>query len=202
MSDLERNADFLFYNSENGTTRVQVIVGDETVWTTQKGMGEIFGVETNTIIYHLGEIYKSEELNEIATTRKIRVVQKEGTRDVEREVQFYNLDYAELQAEKNKLMKMQNWIDRVDAFLRFNEYKVLSNAGSVSRDVADSFAQSEYAKFKIIQEKDQSVDFKKAMDTIRTTGRLPNPVEQENKFSTFDQQLKGLLNTPPPKKNS
>jgi len=370
MSDLERNADFLFYNSENGTTRVQVIVGDETVWTTQKGMGEIFGVETNTIIYHLGEIYKSEELNEIATTRKIRVVQKEGTRDVEREVQFYNLDtiisvgyrvnsynatkfrkwattvlkeylikgfaldderlkqgnnlfnkdyfrellerireirasekmfyekvrdlyatsvdydksapesiaffqkvqnkleyaivgqtapeiiksranaelpnmnlktwknakkegdvqksdvtiaknyleekeikelnllvnmfldYAELQAEKNKLMKMQNWIDRVNAFLRFNEYKVLSNAGSVSRDVADSFAQSEYAKFKIIQEKDQSVDFKKAMDTIRTTGRLPNPVEQENKFSTFDQQLKGLLNTPPPKKNS
>ena len=55
-------------------------------------MGTLFGVESHTITYHLKEIYKSAELEESATTRKIRVVQKEGEREVKRNVDFYNLD--------------------------------------------------------------------------------------------------------------
>lgn len=55
-------------------------------------MSELFGVESNTITYHLKEIYKSAELQEDATARKIRVVQKEGNRDVSRDLDFYNLD--------------------------------------------------------------------------------------------------------------
>ena len=55
-------------------------------------MSELFGVESNTITYHLKEIYKSAELQEDAATPKIRVVQKEGNRDVTRDLDFYNLD--------------------------------------------------------------------------------------------------------------
>lgn len=55
-------------------------------------MAELFGVESNTITYHLKEIFQSGELDAISTTRKIRVVQKEGSREVSREVDFYNLD--------------------------------------------------------------------------------------------------------------
>ena len=55
-------------------------------------MAELFGVESNTVTYHLKEIFKSEELDEKTTTRKIRVVQKEGNRDITREIDFYNLD--------------------------------------------------------------------------------------------------------------
>lgn len=55
-------------------------------------MGELFEVESHTINYHIKEIYKSEELEEISTTRNFRVVQKEGNRDVAREIAFYNLD--------------------------------------------------------------------------------------------------------------
>ena len=55
-------------------------------------MGLLFDVESNTITYHLGEIYKSGELEQISTTRKIRVVQQEGTRNVKREIDHYNLD--------------------------------------------------------------------------------------------------------------
>ena len=65
---------------------------DETIWLTQKAMGELFQVESHTINYHLREIYKTNELSEVATTRKIRVVQQEGKRQVERELQYYNLD--------------------------------------------------------------------------------------------------------------
>lgn len=116
------------------------------------------------------------------------------------------LDYAELQAERNKLMKMKDWIQKVDGFLRFNEYDVLENAGSVRKDAADSFAHNEYAKYKIIQDKDQSADFKKAIDVMKSTGRLPTETTTTTTTTTetlskFDKQLKGLLNTPPPKKD-
>ena len=87
-----KRSDFLLYTTPDGDIRVDVFFEDETVWLTQKRMAELFAVESNTITYHLGEIFSSGELQESATTRKIRVVQNEGGRKVEREVNFYNLD--------------------------------------------------------------------------------------------------------------
>jgi len=83
---------FILYTTPTGEVRVDVLLENETVWLTQKAMSELFGVESNTITYHLKEIYLSNELQEISTTRKIRVVQKEGLRNVNREIDFYNLD--------------------------------------------------------------------------------------------------------------
>jgi len=71
---------------------ISVILRDETVWLTQKAMAELFDVESHTINYHLQSIFQSGELLKEATTRKIRVVQSEGTRQVKRELDFYNLD--------------------------------------------------------------------------------------------------------------
>lgn len=65
---------------------------DETFWLTQKKLAELFGVEVQTINYHLKEIFKSGELLEEGTIRKIRIVQMEGNREVSRMVDFYNLD--------------------------------------------------------------------------------------------------------------
>jgi hypothetical protein len=83
---------FILYTSTDGKVNVDVVLQDETVWITQKAMGQLFGVESHTITYHLKEIYKSGELDEKATTRKIRVVQNEGKRQVTRNLDFYNLD--------------------------------------------------------------------------------------------------------------
>ena len=372
MDEIEKTTDFLFYNSEDGSIKVQVIVGDDTVWTTQKGMAEIFNVEVPAISKHISNIIAEGELQEASTVSKMEIVQREGSRDVKRPIEFYNLDmiiavgyrvnsynatkfriwatnilreylikgfaldderlkqgnnlfnkdffkellerireirasekmfyekvrdlyatsvdydknapetiaffakvqnkleyavvgktaaeiiksradsglpnmnlktfknakkggdiqkadvtvaknyldepeiqelnllvtsfldHAELQAQRNKLMKMKDWIQRVDAFLRFNEYRVLENAGSISKDIADNFAHSEYAKYKIIQDKDQTAEFKKAIDTIKSTGKLPKETttntDEKKILSEFDQQLKRLLNTPPPPK--
>ncbi len=82
----------IFYRTESIKVEFEVHFEDETFWLTQKKMGELFGVEVNTINYHLKEIYKSGELSDKATIRKIRIVQKEGNRSVQREVEFYNLD--------------------------------------------------------------------------------------------------------------
>lgn len=83
---------FLMYRAADEDISVNAVIKDETIWLTQKAMAELFGVESHTINYHLKEIYKTCELLEVATTRKIRAVQKEGNRNVERDLQFYNLD--------------------------------------------------------------------------------------------------------------
>jgi hypothetical protein len=83
---------FILYTAADGKVKVEVFVQDETVWLTQKAMGQLFGIESHTITYHLKEIYKAGELSEEATTRKIRAVQNEGKRKVARDLDFYNLD--------------------------------------------------------------------------------------------------------------
>jgi hypothetical protein len=92
MENTAPQHDIIFYTTTTGNVNVEVIFNDETFWLNQKAMAELFGVESHTINYHLKEIYKTGELEETATTRKIRVVQKEGNRNVARDLDFYNLD--------------------------------------------------------------------------------------------------------------
>lgn len=84
--------EFLVFSSQAGKDSIEVRYQDKTLWLTQKMMGVLFDVEPNTITYHLGEVYSSEELEREATTRNFRVVQFEGTRRVTREIDHYNLD--------------------------------------------------------------------------------------------------------------
>lgn len=333
MADNPQHSDIIFYNTPTGDVKIEVIFNDETFWLTQKRMAELFGVESHTITYHLKEIYKTGELEETATARKIRVVQKEGTRDVSRDLDFYNLDaiiavgyrvnsyqatqfriwatktlrefiikgfvldderlkqgkrfgkdyfdellerireiraserrfylkitdiyeqcsidyskdaeitqkffktvqnklhwaitgktaaeliadradasqpnmglttwknapkgkvlktdigtaknylqekeikelerivtmyldFAELQAERQIPMKMADWVTRLDAFLQFNEYNILKDAGKVSHDVAMKLAEKEYSKFRVIQDRNFESDFDKEVKKI------------------------------------
>lgn len=92
MPDVLPKRDFIFYTSPSGEVKLEVFLQDETIWLTQKMMAELFEVEVPTVNYHLSEVYKSAEISEDRTIRKIRIVQKEGERDVERDVAFYNLD--------------------------------------------------------------------------------------------------------------
>lgn len=84
-------AEFLIFTSQAGENTIEVMVQDETVWLTQKMIAALFEVEVNTINYHLKEIYKSGELQQSATIRNFRIVQTEGERKVNRDVEFYNL---------------------------------------------------------------------------------------------------------------
>jgi len=92
MKNLQPKSQIIIYKTEAGETKIDVRFDNKTVWLTQKMMAEIFDIEINTINYHLKEIFKSGELSEKATIRKIRIVQKEGARDISREVEHYNLD--------------------------------------------------------------------------------------------------------------
>lgn len=80
---------FMFYASGNGSIKVQVLVEGESVWASQKGMAEIFGVEIPTINYHLKEIFEADELDELSVIRKFLITASDGKKY---ETGFYNLD--------------------------------------------------------------------------------------------------------------
>lgn len=316
----------IFYKTEDGSVKLEVYFDDEDLWLTQKKMAELFEIDVRTVNDHLKNIFESRELDQNSTIRKNRIVQKEGNRDVSREVNFYNLDgiiavgyrinskkatqfrqwatktlteyikkgfvlddellkngtrfgkdyfdellerireiraserrfyqkitdiyaqcsydyykdaeisqtfyatvqnklhwaitghtaaelikdrvnsskenmglttwknspkgkvlksditvaknylyqqelsdlngivnmyldYAENQAKRQKLMSMQDWVSRLDAFLTFNEYEILKDSGKVSREVAKATAEEEYEKYRKVQDKKFVSDF-------------------------------------------
>ena len=69
------------------------------------------------------------------------------------------LDYAELQATRGRAMTMKDWTEKLDSFLKFSEYEILTNAGIVSREVAEATVMKEYDKFKVKQDRDYISDF-------------------------------------------
>ena len=85
-------AEFLIFTNQSKASSIEVRYEDETIWLSQKLMSELFDVEVNTINYHLKEIFKSGEIQEERTIRKFRIVQQEGKRQVNRDIDFYNLD--------------------------------------------------------------------------------------------------------------
>ena len=91
MNENEEKGEIVLYQPK-GEVRLEVRVENDTVWLTQAQMAELFSVKENTITYHIQEIFETDELDHISTTRKIRVVRKEGQRNVARRIDFYNLD--------------------------------------------------------------------------------------------------------------
>ena len=77
------------------------------------------------------------------------------------------LDYAELQAVRNKPMYMKDWIEKLNAFLKFSEHEILTNAGQISHEVALALASKEYETFKKIQDANYISDFDKEVQRIR-----------------------------------
>lgn len=89
---IPQNSQIIIYRTENNETKINVRLDGDTVWLTQKMMAELFNVDVRTISEHIQNIFKSDELQEKSTVRKIRIVQKEGNRNISRETDFYSLD--------------------------------------------------------------------------------------------------------------
>jgi len=83
---------FLVYSSEDGNAEIEVRIQDETVWVSQKAMSHLFNVGIPAISKHLENIYESGELQKDPTISILETVQPEGTRQVKRNIEFYNLD--------------------------------------------------------------------------------------------------------------
>ena len=83
---------YALYSIYSEDIKVKVAIKDETIWVTQRGMAELFDVNVSAISKHLANIYAEGELSQPATVSKMEIVQTEGTRQVTRLIDFYNLD--------------------------------------------------------------------------------------------------------------
>lgn len=89
---MEANNQVIIYRSEDGETRVEVKFTGDTVWLSQQQMAELYHTSRSNVVEHIQHIYEDEELEPGSTCRKFRQVQQEGSRQVSRELPFYNLD--------------------------------------------------------------------------------------------------------------
>jgi len=109
-------AEFLIFSKQAGEDTIEVRVQDENVWLTQKLIAKLFDVEVNTVNYHIKDVFNSGEQDENSTIRKFRIVQKEGKRNVERELDFYNLDMiisVGYRVNSDRALQFRQWATKV-----------------------------------------------------------------------------------------
>mgnify|MGYP001565173710 CR=1 FL=1 len=88
----EKNNQIIIYSTEDGQTKIEVKLKNESVWLSQKQMAELFDCSVDNVGLHLKNVYFEGELAENLTTEESSVVQKEGAREVIRPIRLYNLD--------------------------------------------------------------------------------------------------------------
>ena len=119
--------------------KLEVRLEDETVWLTQAQMAELFDVKENTITYHIKEIYNIGELEVLPTTRKIRVVRKEGNRNVSRAIDFYNLDMiisVGYRVSSKRGVQFRQWANKVLKDYLLKGYSINQRLNDMGKEIA------------------------------------------------------------------
>jgi|UniRef100_UPI003FEEE72D hypothetical protein len=237
-------AEYLTFITATGESDVNAVYFDENVWLTQKMMGVLYNVGTNTINYHLKKIFTDREVDENSVIRKFRITAADGKTyntnhynlsaiiavgnkvDSPRAIQFRKwaihgetaaetiyrradsekenmalttwkdapdgkiqrfdvviaknyltkdelasmsrivnayLDLAELRAEEEVPMTMEDWAEQFEGILRLSKKEILTNAGSISAKIAEEHALTEFEKYRVKQDKLYQSDFDKIL---------------------------------------
>jgi hypothetical protein len=106
----------IFYNDEEGQTKIEVILQNENVWLNIDSLTKLFKIDRTGITKHINNIYKDEELEENSTCAKIAQVQKEGSRSVTRNISYYNLDMIisiGFRVNSKTAIKFRTWANKI-----------------------------------------------------------------------------------------
>ena len=190
--------EILFYKTDNGDVRVEILLYQENLWLTQAKMAESFEVQKAAISKHLKNIFESGELLEESVVYKMETTASDGKRY---NINYYNLDAIiavgyrvnsrkatmfriwanrilkefiikgyvmddERQARRGNVMYMRDWVERLDAFLQFNEEDILHDKGKVTAAIAKAFAESEFEKFRVLQDRTYQSDFDRLVAAV------------------------------------
>lgn len=140
------------------TVKLEVRMENETVWLTQAQMAELFDVKENTITYHIKEIYNIGELEINPTTRKIRVVRKEGNRNVSRSIDFYNLDMiisVGYRVSSKRGVQFRQWANKVLKDYLLKGYSINQRLNDIEQKIDNKFLQIENT----LSEHDEHIKF-------------------------------------------
>lgn len=159
---------FVIYQSEDGKIKLDVRFVDETIWLTQQQLAELFQTSRTNVVEHIQHIYEEGELEAAATCREFRQVRTEGTREVVRNMVFYNLDMT-LSVDASRAHDDERLDCQAARLLTINDRDILNHAGKISHEVAKAFAELEYVNFNEAQiaKADQlESDFDQAMKLL------------------------------------
>ena len=193
------NGDIIIYQTEDGLTKIDVKIQNETVWLSQQQMAELFGTSRTNVIEHINNIYLEEELDKNSTCQNFRQVRKEGNfsgdlpimSDVviaknyltEEELKILNnlvsgyFDFAEIQAIRHNPMHMEDYIRQLDTILSSTGEQLLVGAGTISHNKAIEKAKTEYKKYQV---KTISPVEKEYLESLKRLNSMVNEKEKKN----------------------
>ena len=136
--------DIIFYTDEEGKLQIEVMVEEENVWLTQNSLSKLFETTRNNITMHIKNIYDDQELEENSTSKESLLVQKEGNRNVKRNVVYYNLDMIisiGFRINSKKAIKFRTWANKI-----IKEYMIQGFSLNEERFLKGKKSDQEYFK--------------------------------------------------------
>ena len=136
--------DIIFYTDEDGKLQIEVMVEEENVWLTQNSLSKLFETTRNNITMHIKNIYDDQELEENSTSKESLLVQKEGNRNVKRNVVYYNLDMIisiGFRINSKKAIKFRTWANKI-----IKEYMIQGFSLNEERFLKGKKSDQEYFK--------------------------------------------------------
>jgi len=135
-------AEFLIFTAQDGKNSIEARYENETIWLTQKLMGELFEVGTNTVNYHFKELFKSGEIEENSVIRKFRITANDGKSlktDVTIAKNYLTKDELEsLGRIVNAYLDLaEDWAKRLDLFLEYDDREVLKQAELIANEITN-----------------------------------------------------------------
>ena len=186
----ENKSNILIYQTEDGVTKIETRLLDETVWLTQAQLCELFQKSKSTVSEHLKNIFEEGELNHFSTVRKFRTVQSEGSRTVEREVDFYNLDVIISVGYRVKSHRGTQF--RIWATQRLKEYIVKGftmNDDLLKQAGGGNYFEELLARIRDIRSSEK-VFWRKVLDIYSTSiDYNPNTEVSQNFFKTIQNKM-------------
>ncbi len=187
MKAEERSPVVIYYDADN-SVEVRLDAERETVWLTQKQMSDLFGKDVRTVNEHVQNIYEEEELTRDPTIRKFRIVRREGSREVSREVEHYNLDViisVGYRVRSQEGTRFRQWATRV---LRAH----LTQGWTLNRQRLERNSRELEAALKLVQKAATSPD----LDPVAGRGLVDIVTRYAQTFLLLQRYDEGLLAEP------
>lgn len=134
-------AEYLTFVAASGSGGVEAVYADESIWLTQKMMGLLYDVETHTINYHLKKVFSDSELEEDTVIRNFRITASDGK-------SYHTMHY------------------KLPAIIAATDREILQDAGRVTAEIARAHAESEFEKYRIVQDRLFESDFDRLLKQI------------------------------------
>jgi hypothetical protein len=161
-----QEGELILYRTADDAVRVEALCESKTSWLGQRRMAELFGVDVRTVSYHLKEVYASRELIPEATLRSIWRVQREGAREVRREIEFYNLEAiipVGYRVNSTQASQFRIW-----ATPTLREFVVKGFVLDDEPLKLNRLAEERYNKFRVRQDREFESDFEAAVKRIES----------------------------------